>query len=106
MERKAQSAEEMGKENHPLIRSRGRKKFPCLRKLVRDVLGQISGLPKLFDLTLHDGGSHPLAPCSGHLWSRLRTKGRTWALELECARDGWAQEEEGVGEKGGSHPLI
>src|SRR3954462_6946038 len=106
MERKAQSAEEMREENHPLIRPRGGKDLPRLRKPVRDVLGQISGLPKLFDLTLRDGGSHPLAPCSGHRWSRLRTKGRTWALELECARDGWAEEEEGVGEKGGSHPLI
>src|SRR3954469_1862383 len=59
-----------------------------LRKPVRDVLGQISGLPKLFNLSLRDGGSHPLASCSGHRWRRLRTKGRTWALELECARDG------------------
>src|SRR3954468_21934396 len=88
MERKAQSAEEMREENHPLLRPRGGKELPRLREPVRDVVGQISGLPKLFDLSLRDGGSHPLASCSGHRWSGLRAKGRTWALELECARDG------------------
>src|SRR3954462_1383756 len=102
MERKAQSAEEMGEENHPLIRPRGGKELPRLRKPVRDVLGQISGLPKLFDLSLLDGGSHPLASCSGHRWCRLRTKGLTWGLQLECARDRYAKDEEGLGQKGGS----
>src|SRR4051812_38308673 len=99
MERKAQSAEEMGEENHPLLRPRGGKELPCLREPVCDVVGQISGLPKFFDLSLRDGGSHPFTPCSEHGWSGLRAKGRTWALELECARDGLAEEEEGVGKK-------
>ena len=33
-----------------------------------------------------DGGDHPLASRSGHAWSGLRRKTRTWALELERAK--------------------
>ena len=31
---------------------------------------------------------------------------RAWALELECAGDGWAKEEEGVGKNVDPYPLI
>ena len=31
---------------------------------------------------------------------------RAWALELECAGDGWAKEEEGIGKKVDPYPLI
>ncbi|XBI38208.1 hypothetical protein VPH35_123305 [Triticum aestivum] len=40
----------------------------------------------LFDMSLRDGGDHPLASRSGHGWRRLRLGVRTWVLELECAR--------------------
>src|SRR3954469_13699205 len=99
---KTRSVEEMGEKNYPLMGPWGGQKLPRRGKPVRDVLGQISGVPKLFDLTLRNGGSHPLATRSGHRWSRLGKKERTWALELECAEDGWAKDEEGVGERGGS----
>src|SRR3954462_13780396 len=42
---KAQSAEEVGKKNYPLMGPWGGEKLPLLGKPVRDVLGQVSGLP-------------------------------------------------------------
>ena len=86
VEREAQSTEEMGEEHHPLMGPRGGDELPLFGKLVRDVVRQVSGLPQLFDVSLHDGGDHPLASRSGHGWRRLRWGVRTWALELECAR--------------------
>ena len=62
MQREAQSAEEMGEEYHPLMGPRSGDKLPLFGKPVRDVASQISGLPQLFDVTLRDGGDHPLAP--------------------------------------------
>ena len=86
MEREAQSMEEMGEEHHPLMGPRGGDELPLFGKPVRDVARQVSGLPQLFDMSLHDEGDHPLASRSGHGWRRLRWGVRTWALELECAR--------------------
>ena len=64
-----------------------------------DVFGQVPGLPELLDVLL-DGGGHPLASYSrsGHDWSALWAEEMgAWALELE---NEWAEEEEGVGERG------
>src|SRR3954466_13094205 len=44
---KTQSTEEMGKEHYPLMGPWGGQKLPLLGKLVRDVLGQVSGFPQL-----------------------------------------------------------
>ena len=64
---------------------RGGDELPLFGEPVRDVVRQVSGLPQLFDVSLHDGGDHPLASHAGHGWRRLRWGVRTWALELECA---------------------
>ena len=85
---KTQSAEEVGEEYYPLMGPWGGDKLPLLGKPVRDVFGQVSGLPKLFDVALRDGGDLPLASRSEHRWRRLRWEVRAWALELECAGDG------------------
>ena len=85
VEWEAQSAEEMGKEYHPLMGPGGGDELPLLGKPVCDVVRQVSGLPQFFDVSLRDGGDHPLASRSGHGWGRLRRDVRTWALELECA---------------------
>ena len=53
---------------------------------LRDVAGQVSGVAQLLDMPLRDGGGHPLASHSGHVWRELRRRMWTWALELECAR--------------------
>ena len=45
VERETQSAEEMGEEHHPLMGPRGRDELPPVGKLVRNVVGQVSGLP-------------------------------------------------------------
>ena len=82
---KAQSAEEMGKENHPLMGPGGGDELPLVGETVRDVAGQVYGLPQLFDLFPCYGGDHPLASHSGHGWRRLRRDVWTWALELKCA---------------------
>ena len=85
VKRKAQSAKEMGEKHHPLMGPRGGDELPLIWKPVRDVVRQVSGLPQLFDVPLHDGGGHPSTSRSGHDWRRLRWEVRTWALELECA---------------------
>src|SRR3954469_2495437 len=72
VEWKTQSAEEVGKKYYPLMGPWGGEKLPLLGKPVRDVLGQVSGLPQLFYLNLRDGGDLPLASCSGHCWRTLR----------------------------------
>ena len=53
---------------------------------VRDVVGQVSGFPELRNVLLRNGGDHPLAPRSGHVWNGYMKKVRTGALELEHAR--------------------
>src|SRR3954465_5746975 len=61
VERKAQSAEEVGKEHNPLMGPWGGEELPLFGKLVRDVVRQVSGLPQFFDVPLRDRGDHPLA---------------------------------------------
>ena len=85
MKWKAQSAEEVGKENDPLMGPGGGDELPLVGQPVRDVAGQVAGAAQSFDVLLHNGGGHPLASRSGHNWGRLRRDGRAWALELECA---------------------
>ena len=55
---------EMGEEHHPLMGPWGGDELPLIWEPVHNFVGQVSGLPQLFDVPL------PL---------------RTWALELECA---------------------
>ena len=86
MKWKAQSAEEMGKENHPLMGPGGGDELPFVGEPMRDIAGQISGLAQLLDVPLCDKGGHPLASRSRHDWNGLTEKVRTWALELESAR--------------------
>src|SRR4051812_29058821 len=88
VERKTQSAEEVGKEYNPLMGPWGGEEFPLFGKPVRDVVRQVSGLPQFFVMALRDGGDHPLASRSGHGWRRLTWEVRTWALELGCVGDG------------------
>ena len=45
VERKAQSMEEVGKEHYPLMGPWGGEELRLFRKPVRDVIGQLSGLP-------------------------------------------------------------
>ena len=47
VEGESQSADEMREEHYPLLGLRGGDDLPFGRKLVRDVGGQVSGLPKL-----------------------------------------------------------
>ena len=85
MKWEAQSAEEMGKEYHPLMGPGGGDELPLVGEPVRDVAGQVSGAALPLDVPLRNGGGHPLASRSGHGWRRSRRDVRTWALELECA---------------------
>src|SRR4051812_19970077 len=86
MEGESQSVEEMGKKDDPLMGPGGMDELPLIWEPVRDVVGQVSGSPQLFDVSLRDGGDHPLASRSRHGWRRLRKRMRTWALQLECAK--------------------
>ena len=72
MEWEAQSAEEMGKEYHPLMGPGGGDELPLVGEPVRDVAGQVSGAAQPLDVPLRNGGGHPLASRSGHSWRRLR----------------------------------
>ena len=85
MKWKAQSAEEMGKEDHPLMGPGGGDELPLVGQPVRDVAGQVAGAAQSFNVLLRNGGGHPLASRSRHDWGRLRRDVRAWALELECA---------------------
>ena len=71
VEWEAQSVEEMGKEYHPLMRSRGGDELPFIGEPVRDIAGQLSGLAQLFDVPLRDVGGHPLASRSGYVLERI-----------------------------------
>ena len=86
VERKSQSAEEMGKEHYPLMGPGGGDELPLLWESVCDALGQVSDSPQLLDVYLHDGGDHPPASHFGHGWRRSRWEMRTWALELDFAK--------------------
>ena len=68
----AQTTEEMGKKYYPLMGPMGGDELPLIWEPVRDVVGQVSGSPQFLDVSLHDGGDHPLASRSGHGWRRLR----------------------------------
>ena len=72
MKLEAQSTEEMGKEYYPLMGLGGGDELSLNGEPVRHVAGQVSGIAQLLDLPLHDGGGHPLASCSGHIWRRSR----------------------------------
>ena len=58
-------------EYNPLMGLRSGDDLSLGRKSVCDFLGQIPGLPELFDVLLLDEGDHPLAlrSGSGHGWS-------------------------------------
>ena len=56
------AVEEMGEKYNPLMGPRGGDELPLIWKPVRDVVRQVSGLPQLFDLPLHDGGAIHLPP--------------------------------------------
>ena len=72
MKWEAQSAEEMGKENYPLMGPGGGDELSLVGEPMRDVAGQVFGAAQLLDMPLHDGGGHPFASRSGHIWRRLR----------------------------------
>ena len=86
VEGKSQSVDKMREEHYPLLGFQCGDDLPFGRKPVRDVCGQVSGLPKLRNVLLRDGGGHPLASHSGHAWNGFTEKVRTWALELERGR--------------------
>src|SRR3954470_18446546 len=52
-------------EYNPFMGFRGRDDLSRRREMMADFLGQIPGLPKLFDILLPDGRGHPFASCSG-----------------------------------------
>ena len=64
--------EEMGKKHYPLMGPGGGDELSLFGEPMRDVTGQVSGAAQLLDMPLRDGGGHPLASCSGHIWRRLR----------------------------------
>ena len=95
-----------GEEHNPLVRFQSRNDLPRVREPVRDVSGQVSGLPELHNVLLRDGGGHPLASRSGHVWNGCTEKVRTWALELERARmDGQGKKKAWV-KKRNPYPFI
>ena len=86
VEGESQSTDKVREKHYPLLRLRGRDDLPFSREPVRDVYDQVSGLPKLCDVLLLNGGGHPLASRSGHAWNGFTEKVRTWALELKQGR--------------------
>ena len=74
MERESQSAEEMGEEYHPLMGLWAGDELSLIWEPVRDIIVQVSVSPQFLDVSLRDGGDHPLASRSGHGWRRLRGK--------------------------------
>ena len=53
---KAQSAEEVGKENNPLMGPGGGDELPLIGQPMRDIAGKVSGAAQLGDVLLLDGG--------------------------------------------------
>ena len=86
VEGESQSVDEVGKEYNPLMGFWSRDDLPCVWKPVHNVCGQVSGFPELRNVLLRNGGDHPLASHSGHVWNGFTEKVRAWALELERAR--------------------
>ena len=82
---KAQSVEEVGKENDPLMGPGGGDELPLVGQPVGDVAGEVSGAAQFGDVLLLNGGGQPFTSRSGHGRRRSRRDVRTWALELECA---------------------
>ena len=74
MKGKSQSTEEVVEENYPLMRFRGRNDLPRSGQPMRDIRGEVSGAAQLFDVPLCNGGSHPFAPRSGHVWRWFEEK--------------------------------
>ena len=62
---KPEPADKMGEEHDPHMGLRSRDNLSRRWKVVADFLGQVPGLPKLFDILLLDSRGHPLASCSG-----------------------------------------
>ena len=62
---KPDPADKMREEYNPLVGLRSGDDLSRRRKMVADFLGQVPGLPKLFDILLLDGRGHPFASCSG-----------------------------------------
>ena len=83
VEGEVKSTDEVREKHYPLLGLWGRNDLPFGRESVRDVCGQLSGLPKLRDVLLRNGGGHPLASRSGHAWNDFAEKVKAWALELE-----------------------
>ena len=54
MKWKAQSAEEVGKKNDPLMGHRGGDELPLVGQPVRDVAGQIASATQSFDVLLRN----------------------------------------------------
>ena len=59
-------------------------RLPLFGEPVRDVVRQVSGLPQLFDMSLHDGGGHPPASRSEPdiVEDRKYPNLEPWVLEL------------------------
>ena len=53
VERKSQSADEMGKKNYPLMGFGRRDDLPYVWQPVRDIRGQVSGCMQLCDVPIH-----------------------------------------------------
>ena len=79
------SAEEVGKEDDPLMGPRGRDELPFIGQPMRDIAGKVSSAAQLGDVLLLNGGGQPFASRSEHIRRRSRRDARAWALELECA---------------------
>ena len=86
VEGESQSVDEVREEYYPFLRFWGRDDLPFGRKPMRDVCGQVSGLPKLRDVLLHNGGGHPHAFRSGHVRNDFAENMKAWALELDRER--------------------
>ena len=72
MKWKAQSAEEVGEENDPIMGPGGGDEFPLVGQPVRDVAGKVSGGAQPCDVLLLNGGGQPFASRSGHGRRRSR----------------------------------
>ena len=62
---KPKPADKVREEHDPLMGLRGRDNLSRRRKTMANFLGQVPGLPKLFDILLLDGRGHPFSSCSG-----------------------------------------
>ena len=65
VERKSQSADEVGDEYHPLMGLGGGDELPLVGQPMRDIAGEVSGAAQLGDVLLLNGGGQPFASRSG-----------------------------------------